>query len=142
MIKSAKRILVVCSQNRLRSVLGSEALGALRPDLRIESAGISSDGHRFGRKPDKRTRDIIQGRYGLDVSDYRSHAATEEMIKRADRILAFSNHSCKELVKCFPAEQGKIELFCQRSVSAWNVKPTEIFEQDILPAAEHWTSLL
>jgi len=70
-------ILFVCSQNKLRSVLTSEALRAKRPDLIIESGGIGKEGRKFGRKANKRARDIIQSRYDVDISGYRSQAVTE-----------------------------------------------------------------
>jgi protein-tyrosine-phosphatase len=135
-------ILFVCSQNRLRSALASEALRAKRPDLYIESGGIPKEGRTFGRKADKRARDIIQSRYGVDISAYRSQTVTEKMIERATRIFVFSQHNREELVKCFSSAEGKIQLFCSRSVSDWDANPEKIFEQDILPAAERWSGVL
>jgi protein-tyrosine-phosphatase len=135
-------IFFVCSQNRLRSVLGSESLRAKRPDLKIETGGIPEKGRKFACKADKRAREIIQSRYGIDLSDYRSQAVTEEMIEGADRVFVFSEHNRDKLVEHFPSARSKIELFCDRSVSDWNVNPVEIFEQDILPAVEHWARLL
>ena len=132
----------VCSQNRLRSILASEALRAKRPDLKIETGGIPKKGRKFGRKADKRAREIIQSHYGIDLSGYRSQAVTGEMIERAARIFVLSDHNRKELVKYFPAAQGKIELFCSRSLSDWNVNALEMFEEHILPAAERWARLL
>jgi predicted protein tyrosine phosphatase len=66
----------------------------------------------------------------------------KEMIERADRIFVFSKHNREKLVEHFPSAEVKIELFCKRSVSDWNVNPAEIFEQDILPAVRHWDPLL
>jgi protein-tyrosine-phosphatase len=135
-------ILFVCAQNKLRSVLASEALRVKRPDLTIESGGIPKKGRRFASKADRRAREIIKSRYGLDMSAHRSQAVTEEMIERANRIFVFSTYNRAKLVTGFPSAQSKIELFCSRSVSAWNVNAEEIFEQDILPAVEHWAPLL
>ena len=138
----AMTIVFVCSQNKLRSVVGSESLRARRPDLTIESGGIPKEGRKFGCKANKRVREIIQSRYGVDLSVYRSKALTKEMIERADRIFVFSKHNREKLVEHFPSAEVKIELFCKRSVSDWNVNPAEIFEQDILPAVRHWDPLL
>ena len=132
----------VCSQNKLRSVLACEALRAKRPDLSIESGGIPKEGCKFAHKADKRAREIIQSRYGVDLSDYRSQAVTEEMIERASRVFVLSEHNRDKLVEHFPSAQSKIELFCDRSVSDWNVNAVEIFEEDILPAVKHWARLL
>lgn len=65
MNNKAMTILFVCSQTKLRSVLASAALRTKRPDLAIESGGIPKEGRTFGRKADKRTREIIQSRYGV-----------------------------------------------------------------------------
>jgi protein-tyrosine-phosphatase len=135
-------IAFVCSQNKLRSVLASEALRAKRPDLTIESGGIPKEGRKFACKADKRAREIIQSRYDVSLSDYRSQAGTEEMIEGADRFFVFSEHNHDKLVEHFPSARSKIELFCDRSGSDWNVNPVEIFEQYILPAVEHWARLL
>ncbi len=94
----AMTILFVCSQNKLRSVVGSESLRARRPDLTIESGGIPKEGRKFGCKANKRVREIIQSRYGVDLSVYRSKALTKEMIERADRIFVFSKHNREKLV--------------------------------------------
>ena len=132
----------VCSQNRLRSVLASKALRAVRPDLTIASGGIPKEGRRFGRKADQRAREIIRSQYGIDLSGYRSQAVTGEMIERAGRIFVLSDHNRKELVERFPSAKDEIELFCARSVSDWNVNPVKMFEEDILPAAERWAAAL
>jgi protein-tyrosine-phosphatase len=92
-------IVFVCSQNKLRSVVGSESLRARRADLTIESGGIPKEGRKFGCKANKRVREIIQSRYGVDLSVYRSKALTKEMIERADRIFVFSKHNREKLVK-------------------------------------------
>ena len=79
-------ILILCTGNATRSVLAGVALAQRRPDLRIATAGtLAIDGLPISWRTRAAFEDVR-----LPVPAHRSRQATEEMVVRADLIVALA----------------------------------------------------
>ena len=130
-------ILVVCVGNICRSPVGEYLLRhklGQRAELTVESAGISA---LVGRPADATALELLQEQ-GIDASAHRARQVTEEMLSRADLILAMEEKHLKHLASMAPQIRGKAFL-----VGKWldNQPVPDPYRQQ-RPAFEHAFKLI
>ncbi len=124
-------ILFVCAQNHNRSILCEHRLRQLlkeRKDVKsgeieVDSAGSGwpdkdyaqmykitgqiQDKNVYGKPPDPFALNSMKRR-GIDASQSRSKALTQDMVKKADLIVIFSPPYREHIISMFPEAEGKL----------------------------------
>jgi protein-tyrosine phosphatase len=103
-----ERILVVCVGNVCRSPMAA-ALLARRLSGRgqgpaVESAGIAA---LVGRAADPIAVELLRER-GIDLSGHRARQLTEELVTRADLVLAMEQGHVRSIEAAFPHARGRV----------------------------------
>lgn len=140
-----RNILVVCVGNICRSPAGERLLAALKPDLKVTSAGI---GALVGHAADP----IMTKTAAEDDISLQGHVArqfTVELGRDADLILVMEPGHKAEIIRMAPQLSGKIMLFDQwtgaRGIEDPYRRPPEIHRivfHQIEAAAQAWAKKL
>lgn len=98
-----KSVLVVCVGNICRSPMAEFFLKVQRPDLHVESAGISGlTGH-----PADEKAILCMQRLDIDMSTHVAKKLNSALIKRFDLILVMSQNQQKHIEQTWPFAKGK-----------------------------------
>lgn len=98
-----KNVLVVCVGNICRSPMAEFFLKEKRPDLHIESAGISG---LVGHAADEKALLCMQ-RLNIDMSSHVAKKLNSDLLKRFDLILVMSQNQQKHIEQTWPFAKGK-----------------------------------
>ncbi len=102
-VAPAANVLFLCTGNAARSVMAGVALGALRPDLTIETAGtLTVDGLPISW----RTRAALDA-FGLAHPQHRSKQATSAQLARADVIVGLAPEHVEWVRRNHPSVAGR-----------------------------------
>jgi protein-tyrosine-phosphatase len=106
-----KNVLVVCTGNSCRSVMGEWLLKDIfekegMSDIHVSSAGTMA-GMLWG--PTQETIEVMKKR-GIDVSEYKSRPINKELIEQADIILVMTGGHKKDILKTDSSAENKTKL--------------------------------
>ena len=97
-------ILIVCQGNICRSPMAEYFLKAIRPDLQIESAGISDLGE---HDADEKAIISMQQEH-INIQSHKSKKLNLTLMKKADLILVMSSEQKQYIEKTWPFAKGKV----------------------------------
>jgi protein-tyrosine-phosphatase len=132
-VERARTIVFVCHGNIIRSAFAAELLRARsvgQTDLRIRSAGLEA----ATDNPAHPTAVQCAGRFGIGLSEHRTHRLGRRDVEEADLLLAMEIDHVVEIHRRFPQSRHKVFLFgCltdekPRDVTDPVFSPREAFE--------------
>lgn len=99
-----QNILVVCVGNICRSPMAEYFLKNARPDLHIESAGLSA---MVGHQADDKAIACMDNK-NIDMRAHIAKQINAELIKKSDLILVMSHNQQKHIEQTWPFAKGKV----------------------------------
>lgn len=106
-----KSVLFVCTGNSCRSVMAEGLLKKRLKEIGKDKISVASAGVRAvdGFSPTDETVEVLK-REGVDASFFTAKNITDDMIERADLILAMENMHKREIVRRVPGASSKTYL--------------------------------
>jgi protein-tyrosine-phosphatase len=99
-----RSVLFTCTQNAVRSPMAAALLTRLRPDLRIESAGL------YPGEPDRLMMDVM-AEEGLDLSAHQPRSLRDLKPAQFDLILTLSPEAHHHALEWSRAARVKVEYW-------------------------------
>ena len=96
-------VLMVCVGNICRSPMAEYFLKQKKPNLLVESAGISG---LVGHPADEKARLCMQ-RFDIDMSKHVAKKLNADLLKKFDLILVMSHNQQKHIEQTWPFAKGK-----------------------------------
>lgn len=117
-MKKARSVLIICTGNSCRSIMAEGILKKYLKDLGKDDIEVTSAGvHAIdGASPTKETIDVMK-KEGIDVSNFRSKALTDELVKKADLILVMTSYHMDEIIARSPEAVSKVHMIKQFGVN-------------------------
>ena len=111
---NVKSILFVCTGNSCRSIMAEGLMKAAlkklgKEEIRVSSAGVSA---LDGFNPTRETIEVMKCE-GVDVSDFKSRAITDEIIRGSDLILVMAARHMSDIIMRVPEAAAKTHLLKQ-----------------------------
>jgi protein-tyrosine-phosphatase/glycosyltransferase involved in cell wall biosynthesis len=121
-----RSILFVCRGNVIRSPMAAAILEGSSRKTGIPAPEVSSAGVRAARgaPADERAR-VVAREFGVCLDRHRSRALTDEMVRRADRIVALDSLVEAEILARHPWSRSKVGLL-QAAARGGEARPIEI----------------
>lgn len=102
-------ILFVCTGNTCRSAMAEIYFDSLRTGKRLRIHKANSAGlNAWGGAPASPGASRVLRKYGLDASRHKAKTVDEEMVIRADAVLAMTDAHASALAARFPEYRSKI----------------------------------
>jgi len=105
-------ILFVCTGNTCRSAMAEgifKAMAENDPDMSgrftAESAGLGADAC---EPASGNAVDVLEREWGIDISSHKARPLTEDMVSKADLILAMTRRHKHMIVSMFPEHENKV----------------------------------
>ena len=113
-----QNLLVVCVGNICRSpmaegLFASALQQSVQAGMKIESAGIGAP---VGRPADPIALELMAEK-GIDISGHRARQLDFDLVYNCDLLLVMESWHKDEILRFFPAAQGKVHLLCEEDKS-------------------------
>ncbi len=137
--------MVICVGNICRSPVGERILRDLRPELRVESAGL---GALVGHAADE-TMTRVAARHGVSLEGHEARQFDAPLAQDTDLLLVMEPGHKREITRLSPHLSGRVMLFDQWTTASGIRDPyrrAEDVHEDVFfrirEAAERWADKL